>query len=357
MRGEGFSQGRSGTPDASRFASDGGTTLRGRFRSGVTFVGPLIAAMFFLPHGASGGDAGRGKMLFALAGGCGCHTPEGGPVGAGGRALPTPLGTFFSSNITPDPETGLGAWSDAEIIAAIRDGDARGAGVEAPVMPYYQYAGMADEDAADLVAYLRTLAPVRRANRAAEVSIPFQRLLYRGWRWLFAPAVSPPARAPAGGAARGRYLVDHVAICADCHTPRNRFGVPMASMYLAGTADGPDGRPVPNITPDPTGVEDWDVDDLTQVLSSGMLPDFDNVQGLMAEVVDGYGGGPGYAMAPEEDLRAIATYVKTVKPIEHDVKSRKPSAGDRAGQHEQVIAGSNPLAGTGSLPPVAAANH
>lgn len=301
---------------------DEGTTLRRRVSRGVIFVGSLIAAMVLLPHGAFGADPARGAIVFALAAGCGCHTPEGGPVGAGGRALPTPFGTFYASNLTPDPETGLGKWSDAEIIAAIRDGYARGKGVEAPVMPYYLYAGMADQDAADLVAYLRTLAPVRRANRAAEVGLPLQRLLYRGWRFLFAPKVASPAQAPADGVARGRYLTDHVSICADCHTPRNRFGVPIASMYLAGTPQGPDGKPVPNITPDTTGVGDWDTDDLTEVLSSGMLPNFDNVQGLMAEMVDGYGGGPGYRNARKEDLRAIATYLKTVKPVEHDVKSK-----------------------------------
>src|SRR5215468_9846742 len=86
---------------------------------------------------SAAGDAARGAQVFAMAGGCGCHTPAGGPVGAGGREIKTPFGVFYGTNITPDDKTGIGAWSDAEIIAAIRDGDARGKGVEAPVMPYY----------------------------------------------------------------------------------------------------------------------------------------------------------------------------------------------------------------------------
>ena len=266
------------------------------------------------------GDAERGRVVFALAGGCGCHSMKEGPIGAGGRPLPTPFGTFYGSNITPDPETGIGRWSDEEIVAAIRAGDARGKGVEAPVMPYYLYAGMSDRDVRDLVAYLRSLPAVRRANRPHDVSFPFARLGYRAWRLLFAGSVAPPATAPAGGVERGRYLAEHVSICSDCHTPRTWYGAPDGALHLAGAKVGPTGKPVPNITPDPeTGIGDWDVEDITAVLHTGMLPNFDNVQGLMAEVVDGYGGGPGYSSAPEEELRAIAKYLKTVAPVVHDV--------------------------------------
>ena len=269
----------------------------------------------------AGGDAQRGEVVFALAGGCACHTPQGGPVGAGGRELATPFGVFYGTNLTSDPDTGLGDWSDEEIIDAIRKGDARDKGVAAPVMPYALYSGMADADVRDLVAYLRTLPPVRRGNREASVKLPLPRLAYRAWRLLFARLAEPPAEAPEKGVERGAYLARHVSICADCHTPRNFFGALSSDMYLAGAAHGPDGHPVPNITPDEqTGVGQWDVGDLTQLLQSGMKPDFDNVQGLMAEVVDGYGGGPGYSKAPESDLHAIAVYLKTIKPIHHEVE-------------------------------------
>jgi mono/diheme cytochrome c family protein len=280
-----------------------------------------LGVALILVSPAFGGDADRGKAIFALAAGCGCHTPEGGPVGAGGRPLATPFGTFYSTNITPDPDTGLGRWSDAEIRAAIRVGDLRDGSVEAPVMPYYQYAGMADEDVDDLIAYLRTLPPVRNENRRPDMRIPLPRIVYRGWRWWFTRAIDAPPRAPAAGIDRGRYLVDHVSLCGDCHTPRGRFGALRSDWYLAGTRHGPDGKSVPNITTDATtGAGDWTADELVEVLRSGMLPDFDNVQGLMAEMVDGYGGGPGYKDAPEDDVKAMASYLKTVPPIVHDVR-------------------------------------
>lgn len=270
------------------------------------------------------GDAERGRIVFALAGGCGCHTPDGGPVGAGGREIATPFGTFYGTNITPDPQTGLGRWSDDEIAGAIRDGDAHGKGVEAPVMPYYLYSGMSDEDTRDLVAYLRSLPAIHREVPEPDVRIPFPRLAYRAWRVLFAPSVEAPARAPAEEVARGRYWVNHVSICVDCHTPRDRFGALQRDLELAGADQGPDGKPVPNITPDrETGIGDWDESDIVQLLSTGMLPNFDNVQALMAEVVDGRGGGPGYKDAPEVELRAIARYLKTVPAVQHEVGEKE----------------------------------
>ena len=279
-----------------------------------------IGFLVLLAAPAFAADATRGAMLFAVASGCGCHTATDGPVGAGGRELPTPFGTFFSPNITPDRQTGIGAWSDDEIIAAIRDGVTRHGSIEAPVMPYYQYAGMADGDVRDLVAHLRTLPPVQRANQAARLRLPLPRLAYRAWRWLFAPTVTRRATAPTDPLELGRYFVDHVALCGDCHTPRNRFGAPQPALYLAGTDDGPDGKPVPNITPDKeTGLGKWAENHYVGLLRSGILPDFDNVQGLMAEVIDGIGGGPGFKDVPEAELRSIAKYLKTVPPVRHEV--------------------------------------
>jgi mono/diheme cytochrome c family protein len=280
----------------------------------------FLSACVHAAHAA--GDVERGKVIFALAAGCGCHTAADGPVAAGGGKVPTPFGIFYGPNITPDADTGIGGWSDAEIRAAIRDGVARGKGVEAPTMPYYYYAGMSDEDVNDLIAYLRSLPAVPRQDRPAQGELPFARLAYRAWRLLFVRDESPPATAPRAGAARGRYLVDHVSLCVDCHTPRDRFGVPESSMYLAGVAHGPNNEVVPNITPHATGIGDWDAADIYDVLTTGMLPNFDNVQGSMADVVNGHGGGPGLKDAPESDRRAIATYLKTVPPIDNAVKDK-----------------------------------
>ena len=278
------------------------------------------------------GDPARGANVFALAGGCGCHTPAKGPVGAGGVEIATPFGKFYSSNITPDPEHGIGGWTDEEIARAIRVGTLRSGNVEPPVMPYQEYAGMADDDLRDLIAYLRTLPPAPVANRPHQASLPAPRLSFWAWRVLFAGHTVPPEKAPTELLARGRYLTDHVSICGDCHTPRTRFGALDDSMYLAGTADGPGGEPVPNITPDEkTGIGSWGVDDITSLLQMGMKPDFDNVQGAMAEVVDGIAGGPGYGKAREGDLKAIAEYLKTIPPIAHEVDGGKTKGKESAG--------------------------
>ena len=280
------------------------------------------------------GDATRGQAVFALAGGCGCHTPDKGPVGAGGVEIKTPFGTFYSSNVTPDTEHGIGAWSDLEIARAIRGGTLRDGSVEAPVMPYQEYAGMADSDLRDLIAFLRTLPPAPTVNRAHQVDLPLPRLAFRAWRLLFAGSTSAPETAPADGVARGHYLADHVGICGDCHTPRTRFGALDGSLYLAGTRLGPDGDLVPNITPDDkTGIGSWSATDIVSLLQLGMKPDFDNVQGSMAEVINGAAGAPGLAKAPEADLAAIAAYLKTVPPIDHLVADDNDEA-DKAKEDE-----------------------
>lgn len=265
------------------------------------------------------GDADEGRIVAALAGGCGCHTPDTGPVGAGGVEIETPFGVFYSTNITSDDEAGLGRWSDAEIEGALRRGVLRDGSVEAPVMPYYHYSGMSDEDVRNLIAWMRALPPSPATNRPHEVSLPLPRVAFWGWRTFLARMHEPTVTSPTEKIARGKYLTNHVSICGDCHTPRNVLGVPERSEYLSGAKDGPLGD-VPNITPDKkTGVGDWDQADMVSLLQDGMLPDLDNVQGKMGEVVDGIAGGPGYVEAPEQDLAAIAAYLATVPPIAHDV--------------------------------------
>ena len=271
----------------------------------------------------SGGDPERGRNIAALAGGCGCHTERGGPLLGGGNAVETPFGSFYATNITSDPVHGIGAWTDSEIEQALRVGTLPDGSVEAPVMPYYRYAGMSDQDIRDLIAWLRTVPPSDRPNQPDEVWLPLPSLAMRAWRTLFVKSVDPPEVAPQG-ADRGRYLTDSIAICGDCHTPRNLVGAPKRSLYLAGAAHLPGGEKAPNITPDKeTGIGDWDVADITASLEMGMLPNMDNVQGYMEEVVDGVSGGPGYAHAELADLEAIAAYIASVPAIRHE-----PGTGD-----------------------------
>ena len=123
------------------------------------------------------------------------------------------------------------------------------------------------------------------------------------------------------GVERGRYLVDHVSLCGDCHTPRNSLGVPKQSYYLAGASEkaGPLGEAVANITPDKeTGIGEWKREDIVELLHSGTKPDLDNVQGLMYEVIQGISYG--YKDMTKQDALAIADYLKSTPPIKNKVK-------------------------------------
>ncbi|HEY6198489.1 MAG TPA: cytochrome c [Candidatus Binatia bacterium] len=263
------------------------------------------------------GDAERGQYIFSLAGGCGCHTIPNGTPNAGAREFPIPMAKLYSTNLTADKTTGLGNWSDRQIRDALTRGIRPDGAKLLPVMPYEAYSGMSEEDVGDLIAYLRTLKPLPKQTPALQTFAPF----YRAggtfvWFRFFSRFFDAPARGPASGVARGRYLVEHVALCVDCHTPRNFMGVPDRSLYLAGAASGPLGKEVPNITPDKdTGIGTWSRNDIADLLLSGTKPDLDDVQGLMAEVVEA-----GYKRMKREDALAIADYLKSIPPIRNKIR-------------------------------------
>ena len=256
----------------------------------------------------------QGQYVFALAGGCGCHTADKGPTNAGGRPIETPYGRFYGTNITPDPVHGIGTWTDQEIIDAIRLGVKPDGTVMSPVMPYPALSGMTDEDVAALVAFLRSQEPVAQANIPNEVGIPFSGLAMRIWRWLFFEPVETRVTAWVDSIDRGRYISEHLAHCQECHTPRTVFGSLDRTRDLAGNPAGIDGEVAPNITPDDeTGIGRWSKGEIVSLLRTGFLPNFDNVQGLMAVVIDGVPGG-GYKDMSDEDADAVATYLKSVPP-------------------------------------------
>lgn len=260
----------------------------------------------------------RGQYLFALAGGCACHTDPKGTPYAGARSFPIPLGTVYSTNLTQDKDTGLGGWSDKEILDAMVKGIRPNGERLLPVMPYEAYSGMAEEDLKALIAYLRTLNPVRKETPKLQSWVPFYRPVGTFvWSNLFSRAFNSPPKAPQSGIGRGRYLVEHIALCGDCHTPRNFLGVANRSLYLlAGAKAGPLGEEIPNITPDKeTGIGDWTRDDIAELLLNGTKPDLDNVQGLMEEVVEA-----GYKKMTKEDTLAIADYLKSIPPIKNKIK-------------------------------------
>jgi mono/diheme cytochrome c family protein len=264
----------------------------------------------------------KGQYIFALAGGCACHTVPKGTLHAGGRAFPIPFGTVYSTNITQDKETGLGNWTDQQIYDALTKGIRRDGSRILPVMPYEKYSGMAREDLTALIAYLRTIKPVKKATPDLKTWASFARSLGTPiFLKVFGRFSSSPNEAPRNGVARGRYLVDHVSLCGDCHTPRNSIGVPQPSLYLAGAGEkiGPLGAAVPNITPDKdTGIGEWKQEDIVELLLTGTKPDLDNVQGLMYEVVQGTSGG--YKDMKKEDALAIAAYLKSLPAIKNKIK-------------------------------------
>ncbi|HEV8712519.1 MAG TPA: cytochrome c [Candidatus Binatia bacterium] len=294
----------------------------------VVYVLPVVLGMAALrsPGLTQAGEAdlvARGQYVFALAGGCGCHTAEGGPVNAGGRPLKTPYGTFYGTNITPDPTSGIGQWTDRQLIDSLRLGVRPDGSVLSPVMPYLAFSGMSDGDVTALVAYLRSVPAVARANQPHALSLPFAGVAMRVWRWLFFTPATAPARAPTAGLPRGQYISEHVAHCQECHTPRTRAGTLDRSLYLAGNQAGIDGEVTPNITPDvKTGIGEWSEDEIVSLLQTGFRPNFDNVQGLMALVIEGVHEG-GYKDMTKEDAFAVARYLKSMPPIVHRVKKEK----------------------------------
>jgi mono/diheme cytochrome c family protein len=259
----------------------------------------------------------RGEYIFAVAGGCACHTVPKGEPHAGGRVFPIPLGKIYSTNITPDEETGIGRWTEVEIHRSMVQGVRPTGERILPVMPYEAYSGMAEDDIRALIAYLKTLKPVRKGTPSPQTWLPLVRSVFTPpWLKLFGRFSNPPAQAPQGGIERGRYLVEHVALCADCHTPRNAIGVPNRTLYLAGNKSGPFDEEIPNITPDKqTGIGEWSREDIANLLLKGDKPDGDTVQGLMAEVIEA-----GYKRMKKEDALAIADYLKSVPPVANKIR-------------------------------------
>lgn len=279
----------------------------------------LLATALLRAEGATPADVARGKYVFGAAGGCGCHTEKDRQVNTGGRRYDGPFGTVYSTNITPDRQTGIGAWTDDQIVAAIRLGRRPNGERILPVHPYTVFNGMAEEDLRALVAYLRTLPPVNRRNQPKRITVPlFESVFLPAWLAAFAPRETSPPQAPTAGPARGEYLVRAVSHCGECHTPRTMTMTPDTSRFLAGTPSGPEGKAVPNITPDPdTGIGKWSLPDIVTYLGTGNRPDGDVAAGLMDEVIQGTTAG--YKHMTPADLGAIGAYLKSIPPVKNRI--------------------------------------
>jgi len=258
------------------------------------------------------GDRGAGEAVFWAAGCASCHmapgaTGEAQLVLAGGMAFPTAFGTFHAPNISTDAEQGIGGWTPGELAGAVMDGVSPLGTHYYPALPYAAYAKMAPQDMADLAAFLGTLPADATPSKPHDLEFPFNiRRSLGGWKLLFLRDDWVLTEAATPEVTRGRYIVEALAHCGECHTPRNALGGLDRTRWLAG-APSPDGRGrIPNITP---GKLTWSEDEIVEYLTSGFTPEFDSVGGPMAHVVENM------ARLPESDRAAVAAYLKAVPAV------------------------------------------
>ena len=257
----------------------------------------------------------RGEYIFHAAGCLSCHTGEKnkGEKLAGGRALKSPFGTFYSPNITPDPTYGIGKWSDTDFLRALRQGVSPSGAHYYPALPYTAYTKMTDGDVADLKAYLNTVPAVAKPNKSHDMDFPFNiRAGLALWKFLhFTPGALKPEPGRDAQWQRGRYLVEALGHCAECHTERGLTGGLNKERWMAGAAKGPDGDATPNITPHPSvGVGQWSATDIAFMFKTGIMPEGDSLGAAMADVVE-----HGTSKLLDDDLAAIVTYLKSLPPI------------------------------------------
>lgn len=252
------------------------------------------------PSAASPASVERGQYL-VRAGNCfSCHTPRGGEPYAGGRSIATPFGTLYSSNITPDPETGIGRWSADDLWRALHEGKSRDGSLLYPAFPYTHYTRLTRGDVDAMFAYLRTVPAVRNASRPHDMRFPYdKRPLLAGWRALyFDPGSFKEDDKQTEQWNRGAYLVEGLGHCGVCH--RARGGpMPMHDWYAPSLASDRE-----------TGLGAWEVAEIVELLKTGVAPR-GAVFGPMAEVVR-----DSLQYLTDEDLTAIAVYLKSMRDDE-----------------------------------------
>jgi mono/diheme cytochrome c family protein len=278
------------------------------------------SALVLVTEAAYTPDLANGQTTFNAGGCSSCHAVPGQPDRlklGGGLALASPFGTFYVPNISPDPTDGIGRWSEAQFVTAVTKGVSPSGTHYFPAFPYTTYAHARVSDIRDLFAYLKTLAPVPGRVRDHDVPFPFNIRRNIGiWKWLFMDGrpFMPDTARPAQWN-RGDYLVNSLGHCAECHSPRNFLGGIVAAQRFAGGPD-PDGKGwVPNITQ--KGISDWNEKDIAYFLESGQTPDGDSAGGSMVSVIRNI------SQLSEADRNAIATYIKSLPPVDGPPKPKK----------------------------------
>jgi mono/diheme cytochrome c family protein len=271
---------------------------------------------------ATAPNLANGQTIFNAGGCSACHAVPNQPDRlrlGGGLAIPSPFGTFYAPNISPDPADGIGRWSEADFVNAVTGGISPEGTHYFPAFPYTSYAHAKVQDVRDLFAYLKTLPPVPGKVRDHELPFPFDIRRNVGiWKLLFMddkPFVADPAHSASWN--RGAYLVNSFGHCAECHSPRNFLGGIIASERFAGGPD-PEGEGwVPNITR--KGLADWSDKDIAYFLESGQTPDGDSAGGSMVRVIRNT------SQLSQQDRAAIAEYIVSLPPVDGPPRPpRKP---------------------------------
>ena len=262
------------------------------------------------------------------AGGCSsCHAVPNQPDRlklGGGLAMPSPFGTFYVPNISPDPTSGIGRWSEADFVTAVLKGTSPDGAHYFPAFPYASYQHATVDDVRDLFAYLKTLAPVAGKPRDHDVPFPFNIRRNVGiWKWLFMDG--KPYTADASHSASwncGAYLVNGLGHCAECHSPRNFLGGIVEAQRFAG-GPNPEGEGwVPNITQ--KRLAEWSAKDIAYFLETGQTPDGDTAGGSMVRVIRNT------SQLPPEDRAAIAEYLKSLPPVEGPPRPKKAKDAEKS---------------------------
>ncbi|WP_432653458.1 c-type cytochrome [Ruegeria atlantica] len=254
-------------------------------------------------------DLARGEIVFHAAGCASCHSAQG-AIGedklmlSGGRRFETDFGTFIAPNISSDPEVGIGSWSVLDLANALIHGTGPEGQHYFPAFPYTSYAHMTTDDVVSLHAFLSTLPAVTAESKAHEVGFPFNvRRGLGGWKLLFMTPEWVVEGDLTDQQRLGRYLVEALGHCAECHTPRNSLGGLKRDLWLTG-APNPNGKGrIPGLTSDQL---EWSEADIGEYLKSGFTPDYDSAGGEMVEVIENT------SRLTDEDRLAIAAYLKAV---------------------------------------------
>ena len=276
-----------------------------------------LAAVACISTAASAADdetLARGEYLLHAGGCISCHTgdEDDAPPLAGGHALESPFGVFYSPNITPDTETGIGDWSDEDFLTAFWEGKNPDGDHYFPAFPYTSYTGMSRDDLLALKAYLFSIEPVRRENQEHDLW-PIMSSRFAAGLWkarYFDDGRFEPDPEQSDEWNRGAYLVRHLGHCGECHTPRSSLGALETDEELAGNPELTEDESAPNITSDrDNGIGRWSVSDIDYFLEVGMLPDGDFTGSSMGPVIE-----DNTSHLTRDDRRAIAVYLKSVPP-------------------------------------------